>query len=134
MNKLSGEIVNIEVSGNISIVSAKICDGIAMKAIVIETPETAEYLRKGNEINLLFKETEVIIGVGRDHLISLQNKIPGTVALIDQGKLLSRIVVNTQGCEITAVISSNAVSQLDLQKGSSVTAMIKLNEVMLSEL
>jgi len=134
MNSLQGHIVNIEVSGNLSIVSVAISEQILLKAIVIETPETASYLQKGRQISMLFKETEVIIGTGKNNAISLQNKIPGRIKHIEKGKLLSKIILDISNGEIISIISTNAVDQLGLKVHLNVTAMIKLNEVMLSEI
>ena len=134
MNKLKGDIVDMKVSGNLTLVSAKVTEEILLKAIVIENPDSASYLKNGTSINLLFKETEVIIGTGDNHSISLQNRIPGKIVKVEKGALLSELKIETPAGDVTSVISSNSVERLNLQPGSEVTAMIKLNEVMISEL
>ena len=132
MNILTGKITNLEVNGSLSLVSCLVND-LLFKAIVIETPETAAYLKKENSIKLLFKETEVIMATGDTSNISLQNKITGTVISIEKGKLLSQIVINSAVGTITSVITSGAVEQLKIEIGKEVTAMIKTNEILLSE-
>ncbi len=132
MNVLTGQIETITIKGSLSLVRVVVAH-IPLTAIVIDTPESAPYLEPGNEINVIFKETEVIIGKGKEHQISLQNRIPGTVQAIEAGELLSRVVVNTPAGEIVSVITANAVAQLTLTVGSEVTAMIKTNEIMVSE-
>ncbi len=132
MNKLSGQIEAIEVSGSLSIVSVDIQGYVTLKAVVIETPETADYLRMGHEIHVLFKETEVVIGTDATHAISLQNRIRGVIQRIEQGKLLSKILIQTPMGGIISIISTNAVRQLGLKEGVRVLAMVKLNEMMLS--
>ncbi len=135
MNRLRGDIVQIETSGQLSIVSVAVSKALVLKAIVVETPTTAPYLKQGNTIAVLFKETEVIIGAGAVAAISLQNKISCTIAKIDTGTLLSKLVLKTyEETEISAIISSKAVNQLNLTVDSKVQAMIKLNEMMLAEL
>ena len=133
MNSLSGHIADVEVSGSFSLVSVEITEKITLQSIVIETPETASYLTKGNQIQVLFNETEVVIGTSENHSISLQNRINGLIKMIERGKLISRVVVNTEVGEIVAVISTNAVDQLGLKEQFAVSAMVKLNEIMLSE-
>ena len=132
MNILTGKITNLEVNGSLSLVSCLVND-LLFKAIVIETPATASYLKKENTIKLLFKETEVIMATGDTSNISLQNKITGTVINIEKGKLLSQIVINSAVGTITSVITSGAVEQLNIEIGKEVTAMIKTNEILLSE-
>ncbi len=100
--------------------------------MVIEIPETADYLRMGHEIHVLFKETEVVIGTDATHAISLQNRIHGVIQRIEQGKLLSKILIQTPMGGIISIISTNAVRQLGLKEGVRVLAMVKLNEIMLS--
>lgn len=131
MNKLKGNITAIEVSHDLSIVTVDV-DGFAVRSIVIETPETASYLRVGQPIHVLFKETEVVIGVGDVSNVSLQNKLPVVIEKVENGTLLSLIHLRFGEHQLVAVISSNAVEQLQLAFGHQVMAMVKLNEVMLS--
>ena len=134
MNKLQGQIINIETSGNISIVSVAVNEQVKLKAIVIETPSTAPYLKIGVAIAMLFKETEVVMGTDAQHAISLQNKISGSIKHIEKGALLSKIILESSAGEITSLISTNAVNQLHLKVGMNAMAMVKLNEVMISEI
>jgi len=82
---------------------------------------------------VLFKETEVVIGLKTNHQISLQNRIEGVVKQIKKGVLLSRIVVQTGVGDIVSIISADAVKQLSLTESVEVIVMIKLNEIMISE-
>ena len=131
MNILRGKIISIKVNGTVSLVTIDV-KGILIKTIVIETPQTASYLITGNSINAIFKETEVVIGKGLEHFVSLQNKLPATILEIENGVLLSKLILDTPAGKITAVITSDAVAQLRLQSGEQITAMIKTNEIMLS--
>ena len=131
MNKLQGHIKTVEVSGTLSLVAVAVTPQLLLKTIVIDTPQTATYLKIDQQVELLFKETEVIIGIGNQSQISLQNQIPATLLNMEQGKLLSKLKLKTEAGEITSIISTAAVEALQLRDGSDVTAMVKLNEVML---
>lgn len=131
MNRIEGHISKIECSGSLSIASISVHEDISLKTIIVETPDTASYLQIGHPITVLFKETEVVIGKGDLFSISLQNRIEGTIDLIDIGKLISQVHLTTKVGKISSVVSSHAVQQLSLQKGDTVTALIKLNEIML---
>lgn len=131
MNSLKGRISEIEVSGNMSLVSIDVA-GLSFKSIVIETPETVEYLVEGGEVLVLFKETEVIIGKGEDLPISLRNKIKGRITDLQKGTLLSRLTLDTVAGKIISIITTNAVDNLDLELQSEVVAMVKTNEILLS--
>lgn len=133
MNKFSGRISDIQVSGSLSLVAVKLSESLTLKAIIIATPATTDYLKLGNAINILFKETEVVMGTAAEHAISLQNRIPATVSQIEQGQLICKLRLQTEMGEIISIISTNAVKNLALKVNSKVMAMIKLNEMMLSE-
>ena len=132
MNSLSGIINQIEVNGSLSLVGIKVgeCD---FKSIVVETPETAEFLKIDGPIKVLFKETEVIISTDANPQISLRNKMRAIIRSIEEGKLLSKISMDTNAGNVISIITTNAVKQLSLIEGSSVLAMVKTNEVLLSE-
>jgi len=132
MNRLVGHIINLEVEGSITLVTLALTGDMQMKTIVIDTPETASYLELDLEVNVLFKETEVVIGTQNTTELSLQNKLPCTVKDVEKGALLSSVVMDSPAGEIRSIISSQAVRDLRIVRGSKLVAMIKLNEVMLS--
>jgi len=132
MNLLSGEIENLRVKSSLTLVNLKVGQ-TRLTTIVIDTPETAPYLRIGNSVTVIFKETEVIIGKGTEHHISLQNKLVGTIQSIESGDLLSRLAMDTDAGKVVSVITTNAVNELQLKPGTQITAMIKTNEIMLTE-
>lgn len=131
MNILDGVIEEITVNEALSLASVRVGD-TRFTVIIIDTPETVTYLKIGNPIHVIFKETEVIIGKGTGQQISLRNKLVGKIHDIQSGKLLSKVIVETAAGKITSVITTNAVQQLELKKGGEVTAMIKTNEIMIS--
>lgn len=133
MNKLKGKITNIKVNGNLTLVSITLHETITLFSIVIETPATTPYLHLDNEVNLIFKETEVILSTDKHINTSIENKIPSVIKSIETGELLSKINLNTEVGQIDAVVSSATVDRLSLKQGMEVFALIKLNEIMLSE-
>ena len=133
MNKLKGRIGNIKVSGSLSLVTISIGKSTGVKSIVIETPETALYLQEGKQVNIIFKETEVILAKGNPKGISLINRIPAEVMDMKPGDILCEVSLITEAGPVSAILSRHAVDLLSLKKGDSVTAMVKLNEIMISE-
>ena len=132
MNSLKGEIEAIDVNGNLTLVGIKVGE-CHFKSIVVETPETVDYLHVGSKVNVLFKETEVIIGLGENMRISLRNKMISTITSVEKGKLLAKLVMQTNAGEVISIITSNAVENLDLREGGKVMAMVKTNEILLSK-
>lgn len=132
MNILSGKIAHIKVNGDLSIVNVHVGSEI-FSSILIDTPDTADYLRIGHEVKVIFKETEVILGVGDMGGISLRNKLKGIVSNIESDTLLSKISIETEVGRITSIITSNAVQQLNIKNDMELTAMIKTNELILAK-
>jgi molybdate transport system regulatory protein len=132
MNILKGYIESIKVNGDLSIVKVDVA-GFIFSTIVIDTPQTASFLKVKNDVKIIFKETEVIVGVGDMSGISLRNKMVGTVTRIDADILLSKLTMKTEIGEISSIITSNAVKQLKIKLGMEVTAMVKTNEIILSK-
>ena len=128
MNQLKGTIKSIQVSGNLSLIDINI-SGEVFKAIVIDTPEEAVYMKVGREVTVTFKETEVIIGKKVEHQISLRNRLLCTITDIDKGELLSKLTLSHPSGQIKSIITSNAVDSLNLNRNEEVWAMIKTNEV-----
>lgn len=131
MNILNGEIESIQVNGSLSLVKIRLGE-VRLTSIVIDTPDSSNYLKVQNKVKVIFKETEVILGKGENLPISLQNKIVGQVESIESGELLSKVILKTAAGTVTSIITTNAVKQLEITLNSKVTAMIKTNEMMLS--
>jgi len=128
LNTLRGYITDIEVHQQLSLVKVDI-KGISLTSVILNdgvyTPKA------GEEAKVLFKETEVTIGLDQDLPVSQQNQIPGTISKLEVSKLLSRLSIESTAGTIHAIITTNAVQQLQLQEGLKVKALIKTNELML---
>ena len=133
MNRLKGRIEEVKVNGNLSQVSILIGEKTRIHSIIIETPETASYLLKGHQVDVIFKETEVVLAKGNPENISLINRIAGEIKDIEEGEMLCEVNLATEAGPILAIISRDAQDLLQLQKGHKITAMVKLNEVMIAE-
>ena len=131
MNSLLGNIIQIKTEGSLSLVQLKV-QNCVLTSIVIDTPETSDYLEIGNQVKVLFKETEVILAKNISGTISLQNKIECIVHSFEKGELLCKIVLIFGAFKITSVITRNAFDQLIIQENDEITAMIKTNEISLS--
>jgi len=132
MNSFPGHITDIKTYGNMSIVYVEVDNQIELISVVIDTPQTASYLIKGNKVNVLFKEMEVAISTQKGLDVSIENKIPGIITNIEIGVLMSRLILETSIGEVVAIISSLSVKQLGLVDKMKVKIMVKLNEIILA--
>lgn len=132
MNSFKAKITDIKTSGSFSLVSLD-ANELRLKSIVIDTPDTADYLKLNQVVSVIFKEPEASIATQADLPISLQNQIPGTISDIQKSELLARVTLETGVGPITSVITTGSADRLKLAIGQEVFALIKTNELMLSK-
>jgi molybdate transport system regulatory protein len=132
MNKLRGRITRIESNDHVSLVDVDV-SGDIFTATLLETPEDAPYLRVGNVVDVLFKETEVSLAKGLSGLISLRNRVLTTVRLVRSGVILSELVLDYRGQSISSIITTGSIRRMDIKPGDEVEALVKANEVTLME-
>jgi molybdate transport system regulatory protein len=132
MNKLRGRIIRIESNDHVSLVDVDVY-GDQFTATLLETPEDAPYLQVGNEVELLFKETEVSLAKGLTGLISLRNRVKATVKLVRSGVILSEVVMDYRGFSLISIITTGSIQRMHIKPGDEVEALVKANEVSLQE-
>lgn len=131
MNILNGIISQIQSHEGISLVRVKSND-VTFSTIVLDTPETSDYLKIENPVKIIFKETEVVISKDLNPNISTQNKLLCRIESIHKGVILCQINLVHEQQVIKSIITRNACEELDLKENDMVLALIKTNEVSLS--
>jgi len=132
MNKLRGRIIGIESNDHLSLVDVEV-SGDHFSATLLETPEDAAYLKVGNAVDVLFKETEVSLAKGLSGLISLRNRFVTTVKSVRSGVILSEVVLDYRGQSMSSIITTRSIKRLDIKPGDEVEALVKANELTLME-
>jgi molybdopterin-binding protein len=64
--------------------------------------------------------------------LSARNQIPATVTGITKGEAIANVTLDAGGTRLVASVTVEAVNELGLAEGSSVTAIIKASEVILA--
>lgn len=131
MNIINGIISGIESHEGISLVKVQ-SQNVIFTSIVLDTPETSDYLKIENRVRIIFKETEVMISKDLNPNISIQNELLCRIESIQKGVILSQINLVYEHQTIKSIITRNACEQLDLKENDAVLALIKTNEVSLS--
>ncbi|MCC7233310.1 MAG: TOBE domain-containing protein [Bacteroidia bacterium] len=131
MNILEGIIQEIKTEGTLSVVRVE-SRGVLITALIIEAPENMKYLRTGNIVNTMFKETEVILARDFKSLISIRNRLHCTVEGFECGGILCKVKLNFSGRTIQSVITREAFDELKIQRMDKIIAMIKTTEVSLA--
>jgi len=132
MNRLKGKIALIDSHDEILWIELNV-QHIKIIAINIGKPNDYSYLEIGNEIAILFKENEVTISKNKILDISIQNKLTCTIDSIFKGKISSQVNLNFSDFTLSSIITTRSVQNLNLKPQDNVTALIKPNEIILSE-
>ena len=127
MNKLTGEITTVETEQNLALVRVK-ASGYGFYALM---PAPPQWLKPGAKVNILFKETEVIIAIPPINT-SVRNQLPCEIAKIKTGAILCELTLNIENETITSIITRAACEALDLKEKMPVLALIKTNEISLT--
>lgn len=131
MNVLQGNITKIITAGSLSLVRLT-SNGCALNTIVVDTPSTSPYLKIDHPVNVLFKETEVILAKQLSGNISLTNKIKCLVKSFECDDLLCKVSMDFNGSKINAIITKEAFEIMNIAEKDEIFAMINANEVSLS--
>jgi molybdopterin-binding protein len=133
MNRLRGHITDVITEGGLSLVEISVGSDV-LTAMLVETPESADYLHTGNTVSVLFKETEVSLGKELSGGLSLRNRLAATIKTIRLGALLAEVDLEYAGHRLVSIVTRRAVERMQLTEGDEVEALIKANEVMLGTL
>ncbi|MDR3162735.1 MAG: TOBE domain-containing protein [Helicobacteraceae bacterium] len=128
MNVLSGCITGIETGGAISIVEIA-SGGLSFTTLLVETPESCDYLMIGREVEALFKETEVVIAKNLSGGISLRNRHSATINSLRYGGILCEISLRSDAREVKSIITAQSAERLNLTAGDEVEWLVKANEI-----
>ena len=64
--------------------------------------------------------------------LSARNQIPATVVAVNAGEAIANVELDAGGVRLVASITAEAVRDLGIGEGSSVTAVVKASDVMLA--
>ena len=133
MNRLLGTIVSVESSGEISLAEIRIGSENSLSVLVINAPELSPSLLAGKKVEVLFKESEVILIKGDAGNISVANRISARVLRIEEHALLSEIGLAYDEGGLRVLIPSKSSREMNLKAGDAVMALVNPMEITLAE-
>lgn len=128
MNRLAARIAAVEVHGSIALVDA-VAFGQRFTAMLIGAAAEVSAWQPGMPVTLLFKEAEVSLAKNLAGQISLRNRLACTVTLVEQGRLMTKVVLDFHGQAITSIITTRSAQALQIVPGDSMEALVKANEM-----
>lgn len=64
--------------------------------------------------------------------LSARNQLKGKIVAVDKGATTAHVRIDVNGTIVTASITNEAVSELDLKVGQNAVAVIKASDVMVA--
>ena len=130
MNTLTGKIVDIESTQMVSLISVDV-DGDIFTSIILEGKSQPMNYKRDDQVNLLFKETEVGIAKNFAGQISFRNRFGAKIKRIEKGLILSKLTLDYKGKRVESIISTKSAQNMQLQETDLVEWLVKSNEVSL---
>ncbi|MFI6061032.1 molybdopterin-binding protein [Streptomyces sp. NPDC051286] len=131
-NQLPGTVTAITPGEVMATVEVRLDGGQDITAAITREAVKELGLAEGSAVRALVKSTEVSLATGAAEGLSIRNQLPGTVGDVATGGAMASVKVTVPGCELTAAITKDAVTDLDLTRGSPVVALIKSTEISLA--
>lgn len=131
-NRLAGTVVQVALGEAMGTVRVQL-DGVELTAAITADSVRDLGLAEGTAVQALIKSTDVAVATGPVDGFSIRNRLPGTVASISHGAVMSTVkIILAGGGDLTSAITREAVQDLGLTEGSVVTALVKATEVSLA--
>jgi molybdate transport system regulatory protein len=131
-NQIPGTVTSVTPGEVMATVRTRLDGGQDVTAAITLEAVKELGLAEGTAVRAMVKSTEVSLATGPVVGLSIRNQIPGTVTDITMGGAMAAVKISIEGGELTAAITRDAVTDLDLAAGTPVVALIKSTEVSLA--
>ena len=91
------------------------------------------HLSAGDNIHVVIKGTDIMLAKSFSGLLSARNRAVGVVRQIIEGDVLSKVVVESQGDMLHAIITNTSLKEMSIQNGDEIMAIVKSTELILSK-
>lgn len=129
MSKLEAEVKKIDSKDSLNIVEFNFFE----KTLKMMSLDLNSNIKVGTKVKLGVKPTNVAIAKNLSGEISLSNKLPATIKDIENGELLSTILLQIENCYIESIITKDSSLKLDLKKDDEVLVLIKASNLFIEE-
>jgi molybdate transport system regulatory protein len=133
-NQISGTVSEIRAGTAISVITVQ-ANGHKITSAITNLAVQELGLRKNDAVVALIKSTEAILVKGDAGTIkmSARNRVSGQVTGIQKGEAMASVTMDAGQLKLTTAITRQAVDELELMQGDTVTALFKATEVMLQK-
>ena len=129
MSKLTATVESIQSNEGLNIVTF----ALGEQTLTMVSLELDEALSVGSKCILSVKASSVAIGKNLSGMLSYSNQLAAKVVGIENGELLSRILLDISGNRFESLITVASCKRLELKVDDQVTALIKSTELSVSK-
>ncbi|POX37083.1 adenylate kinase [Streptomyces sp. Ru73] len=131
-NQIPGTVVAVTSGEVMATVKVRLAGGEELTAAITREAVKDLGLAAGSAVRALVKATEVALATGPVAGLSIRNQLSGTVTDVATGGAMASVRIAFGGGELTAAVTKEAVTELGLESGSPVVALMKSTEVSLA--
>lgn len=131
-NRLHGKIVNI-IRGKIHAHVQILWKEVLLSVIITSVSCDDMHLSAGDSICVIIKGTDIMLAKSISGILSARNRTRGLVKQIIRGDVLSKVLIESQGDVIHAIITNASLDEMKINSGDEITAIVKSTELILSK-
>ena len=131
-NRLYGTILNV-IQGKINAHVQILWKKTPLSVIITRASCEDMHLSAGDNIHVVIKGTDIMLAKSFSGLLSARNRAVGVVRQIIEGDVLSKVVVESQGDMLHAIITNTSLKEMSIQNGDEIMAIVKSTELILSK-
>ncbi|MER5944329.1 TOBE domain-containing protein [Streptomyces sp. NPDC001928] len=131
-NQLPGTITAITPGEAMAMVDVHLTGGQDLTAAIAPSAVEELGLSAGTTVNALVTATHISLATAPTEALPLRNQLPGTITGIATGGAMASVKIAVDGGALTAAITRDATTDLDLSPGVPVVALVEATEVALT--
>lgn len=129
MSKFIATIKKIQSIDNLNIVEFEF-DGLTLKMMSLDLNDDVKI---GKKVKLSVKPSNISIAKNLTGEISLSNKIVATIQSLENGQLLTSVILKINDTILESIITVDSSKRMNLQIGEVVTILIKASNLSIEE-
>ena len=127
MNQLIAKVIHIEHVNNLYQLKFM----LKTEVIHMVSLEIQHHLKVGDEVKLSVKSTNISLAKNSVGLLSFSNQLKGKIQNVNNGKLLSSILIDVEGFTLESLISLDGSLKMALKKDDKVVVLIEGSNISL---
>lgn len=131
-NRLHGKIVNI-IRGKIHAHVQILWKEVLLSVIITSVSCDDMHLSAGDSICVIIKGTDIMLAKSISGILSARNRTRGLVKQIIRGDVLSKVLIESQGDVLHAIITNASLDEMKINSGDEITAIVKSTELILAK-